>query len=242
VKSISGADTSYQNALSVSPVIDFRTSQGWGINYTPSIVTSGQRSGIYKHSFSLGYEQYGRKNHDLVFDYTHNFFTNKTSVPYSPLSNELFFLFASSASWVRPVIAAGAGFGKDNNNQSAFDIGLTGGISHAIKWTAADESSSFELTPAVLLNAGTNAYFSFLRVSKYIGRSHRYIKIVKKRGKSTSISSSSFELSNIELNLDSAIEFGGFSLRPGGSVFIPLAAGTGNSLFGYGELALQYSF
>ncbi|MFL5809240.1 MAG: hypothetical protein ACJ749_06935, partial [Flavisolibacter sp.] len=78
VQRISGTDTSFENALSVSPVIDLRTQGGWGISYSPSFVHSARNTGLYMHSFSAGYEQYDKHNMDLVFNYTHFIFTDKT--------------------------------------------------------------------------------------------------------------------------------------------------------------------
>jgi hypothetical protein len=241
VATFSTVDTSYQNALSISPVLDLRTKHGWGITYSPSIVTSGQRTGIYMHSLSAGYEQYGRKKYDLAFNFTHNFFTNKTSVPYSSLANEIFFVYAYSKTWLKPVFFTSIGFGKDSDNVSTHDIGLAAGLSHDIKWEDEGIFSSIDITPAVLLDAGTNGYFSFLRASKYLSHSHRFVKYIKKHGKGV-ITKSPLALSNLELNLETDFVIGSFSIHPSGSIFFPLGRGTDHNAFGYGEISLQYSF
>src|SRR5690242_6441296 len=90
VTSVSGVDTIYKNALSISPSFGLRSKGGWGIAYSPSFVTSANRPGIYMHTITAGYERYGSKIVDLDFHYSHYFFTNKTSVPFSPLTNEIY--------------------------------------------------------------------------------------------------------------------------------------------------------
>jgi hypothetical protein len=241
IVNISGIDTSYQNALSVSPAIGLRSKGGWGIAYSSAIVTSGNKQGIYMHSLSAGYEQYGEKSFDLAFNYTRYFFTNKTSIPYTPLNNEVYFSVSYSKSWLKPVLSTSIGFGKDSANVSAHDIGLAGGISHDLSWEDNGIFSLIEVTPSLLLNAGTNGYFSFLQVSDYISHSHHFSKYAKKSGKRNG-TKTSFELSNVELNLETNFEIGSFSIHPSGSIVLPVDSGTDNSMYGYGEVSLQYHF
>jgi len=243
IVNISGIDTRYQNSLSVSPVLGLRSKGGWGISYSPSIVTSGNKSGIYMHSFSAGYEQYGKKSFDLAFNYTRHFFTNKTSVPYTPLNNEVYFSVSYSKTWIKPVFSTSVGFGKDSGNVSVHDIGLAGGISHDLSWEDKGIFSLIEVTPSVLLNAGTNGYFSFLQVSNYISQSHQFTKYVKSSGKRKGTTTkTSLELSNLEFNLETNFEMGSFSIHPAGSIVLPVISGTDNSMYGYGEVSLQYHF
>ncbi|MFI5186428.1 MAG: hypothetical protein ACHQF0_06875 [Chitinophagales bacterium] len=243
VVNISGIDTGYQNALSVSPVIGIRSKGGWGISYSPSLVTSGNKSGIYMHSISAGYEQYGEKSFDLAFNYAHHIFTNKTNVPYTPLNNEVYFSISYSKAWVKPVFSTSIGFGNDSGNISAHDIAIAGGISHDFSWEDKGIFSLIEVTPSVLLNAATNGYFSFLQVSNYISHSNKFIKYVKKGGKRKGTNTNtSLELSNFEFNLETNFEMGSFSIHPSGSIVLPVSSGTDNSMYGYGEVSLQYHF
>jgi hypothetical protein len=243
VVNISGIDTSYQNALSVSPVFGLRSKGGWGIAYSPSIVTSGDKSGIYMHSLSAGYEQYGKKSFDLAFNYTHHIFTNKTSIPYTPLNNEVYFSVSYSKAWVKPVFSTSVGFGKDSLNKFVDDIGLAGGVSHDLSWEDKGIFSLIEVTPSVLLNAGTNGYFSFLQVSNYISHSHRFTKYIKKGDKRKATTAKTpLALSNLEFNLETNFEMGSFSIHPSGSIVSPISSGTDNSMYGYGEVSLQYHF
>ena len=243
VVNISGIDTSYQNALSVSPVFGLRSKGGWGISYSPSIVTSGDKSGIYTHSLSAGYEQYGKKSFDLAFNYTHYIFTNKTSVPYTPLNNEVHFSISYSKAWVKPVFSTSIGFGKDPSNDFVHDIGLAGGVSHDLSWEDKGIFSLIEVNPSILLNAGTNGYFSFLQVSNYISHSHKFTKYIKRGGeRKATTTKTSLELSNLEFNLETNFEMGSLSIHPSGSIVSPVSSGTDNSMYGYGEVSLEYHF
>jgi len=241
VVSVLGEDTSYQNALSISPFISLRSKKGWGVSYSPSIVTSGQRSGLYMHSLSGGYEQYGGKTFDVAFNYTHHFFTNKTSVPYSSLNNEIYCSFAFTKTWLKPSLSASIGFGKDSTGLTSHDIGLAAGVSHDLSWDDVGIFSSVDVTPSLMLNAGTNGYFSFLQTSAYLSHNRHFAKIVKKHGRTNS-TTASFDLANLEFNMETSLEIGAFSIRPVGSIVFPLRGGTDQNIFAYGELTFQYAF
>ena len=238
---ISESDTIYQNQLSISPIIDLRTETGWGITYSPSILFSGNKSGIYMHAISAGYESWGRKSFDIAFDYTRYIFTHNISIPYSPINNEIFFLIDYSKTWLRPVVAISLGFGKDSNASTIHEVGLSTGVSHDFDWKNKGRFSSIEITPSALVNAGTNEYFSFLQVTKYISNSHHFTSYVKNKGKNKS-GNPSFEFSNLELNMDTNLEKGAFSMHPNGSIFFPMGTGTDKNISAYAELKLEYSF
>jgi hypothetical protein len=243
---ISGSDTSYQNALSISPSFDLRSKSGWGVVYSPSVITSGNKHGIYMHALSAGYEQDGKKSFDLAFNYTHYFFTNNTSVPYSPINNEIDFSAAFTKTWLKPSFATSIGFGKDSANVPAHDIAIAAGFSHGFSWEDKGIFSLIEATPSVLLNAGTNGFFSFLNVSNYISHSHNFAKYVKnggkRKGRNNTSSTTSLELSNLELNLETNFEIGSFSIHPSGSFFLPVSSGTDNALYDCAQISLQYHF
>ena len=113
------------------------------------------------------------------------------------------------------------------------------------------------MTPSVLLNAGTNEYFSFLKLSKYISHSNNYKSIVKNphasnkgRGNSgrstttttstsTSTPSQTISVNNIEVNLESTVEHGSISVRPAASIYVPVSS---SKLSGYWELNFSYYF
>ncbi|MFZ5976291.1 MAG: hypothetical protein EO766_10715 [Hydrotalea sp. AMD] len=180
VYDISGADTSFVNSFSIAPYFSYRNDNGIGIMYSPKFVMGGATPGIYVHVITAGIEQYGKKVWDYVLDYSHYFFTGNTSIPYTPLNNEIYSSLTYKKSWIRPFIQAGVGFGKDTENvssTSAYDVGATIGISHAFSWDK--NNASYLISPSVTLNAGTNQYFSLLNITKYIGRSTKFTQIVK---------------------------------------------------------------
>ncbi|HSN07428.1 MAG TPA: hypothetical protein VLS85_00250 [Hanamia sp.] len=258
---VSGTDSSYQNALSIAPSFDFRSPGGFGITYAPYFVTGGSNAGLYMHDVTIGLEQYGKKTWDLVADYSHFFFTGNSSIPTTPITNEMI-LEAVFKKWLlSPVASAGIGFGTNKDvtpSTLAYDVELAGGISHSFDW-GKDNDFTFNVTPSALLNAGTNQYFSFLKLSKYISHSSTFKTIVKNphatnkgRGRSnststtttntsaTSVSNEKLSINNLEINLESTVEHGAFSIRPSGSVYIPFAGA--NSLSGYWELNISYYF
>ncbi len=250
---ISGTDTSFQNTLSIAPTFSFRSQGGFGVAYSPVFVAGGSNPGIFMHIVTIGLEQYSKKNFDLVADYSHFFFTGNSSIPTTPISNEVILSAKYKRLWLRPVLSAGFGFGTNNGvspSTGAYDIELAAGVSHSFDWE--QNNFSFNVSPSVLVNAGTNEYFSFLKLSKYISHSKKFNKIVKNtharnRGGGTSTTQSTtttqrVSVNNIELNLESSIDIGSFSIRPSGSLFVPVSSSSNSGLGGYWELTMTYSF
>lgn len=259
---ISGTDTAYSNGLSLAPVFSFRNTAGFGLSYSPQLVLGGTHAGIYVHQLSIGWEQYNLKQLDFVFEYTHDFFTNKTEVPYSPLNNEIYGLFNYKVPWLRPYLEAGLGIGKDSTQSgaTATDVAVAAGISHSFRWTSGS-GPQFGLSPKLGLNAGTNQYFSLLRATKYIAHgtaSLRHINpsSIKSHGRSgtggsgtstsgtsgTAVQKASFALSNLEGGISASMEHGNLSIRPSASIFIPLKPSANNSLYSYWQLEFEYDF
>jgi len=250
---ISGTDTSFQNALSIAPVFNIRSKGGFGIIYSPVFVSGGSHPGIFMHILTIGLEQYDKKNFDLVADYSHFFFTGNSSIPTTPITNEVI-LEATYKQWsLMPKLSAGFGFGTNNDvspSTGAYDIELAWGVSHSFAWEQKD--FSYNVTPSVLMNAGTNEYFSFLKLSKYISHSNQFNKIVKNphashsRGNTTTTTTEQttqkISLNNIELNLESSIEHGSFSIRPSASLYVPVSSQDNAVIGGYWELSLSYNF
>src|SRR5258706_6616510 len=177
---ISGTDTSFQNALSIAPLFSIRSKSGFGVVYSPVIVASGPHHGLFMHKVTIGLEQYGKENFDLVADYSHFFFAGNSSIPMTPINNEVIFAATYKKWWLRPKFSAGFGFGNNNEvspSANVYDIELAAGISHSFDWELND--FSFNVTPSILVNAGTSEYFSFLSLSKYISHSDKFSKYVK---------------------------------------------------------------
>jgi hypothetical protein len=258
-----GTDTSTQRALSIAPSFSFRSPGGFGIIYTPYFVGGGSQPGIFMHMVTVGLEQYDKKDYELVADYNHFFFTGNSSIPTTPITNEVILEGAYKKLWLSPKVLAGIGFGMDNEmspSRFAYDIELAAGICHYFDWQQ-DNGFSFNVTPSVLLNAGTNEYFSFLKLSKYISHSSNYKNIVKNvhasskgqgRGNSNSNSTTTttttttsasvsqpVSVNNVELNLESTVAHGSFNIRPAASLYVPVSS---HSLSGYWELNLTYYF
>ncbi|MDE3235797.1 MAG: hypothetical protein KGO81_07575 [Bacteroidota bacterium] len=269
VYSISGTDTSFVNSMAVGPVFSIRNKNGIGISYSPKFVTGGPTPGIFMHAVTAGVEQYDKQKFDYTFEYSHYFFTKNSSVPYSPLTNEIYTSLTYKKTWLRPSFSAGIGFGKDTENavnNSAYDIGVSAGVSHPFSWEK--NKTSYTISPSVALDAGTNQYFSLLSITKYVGRSKKFTQIVKNSkaasalsrgrrngsGSSTSSSSSTttsttststkekFNLNNIELGLESSVELGSFTIRPTGNLYLPVGSYAGTGIIGYWQVVLEYNF
>ena len=254
---ISGTDTSLQNEVSIAPSFTYRSPGGFGVIYSPYFVTGDSHSGIFMHLVTIGLEQYEKKDYELVADYNHFFFTDNSSIPSTPITNEIILGATYKKLWLSPKIAAGIGFGTNKETSpstSAYDVELAGGISHYFDWKS-DNDFSFNVTPSILLNAGTNEYFSFLKLSKYISHSNNYKSIVKNphasnkgrgnSGRTTTTTTApahttqTISVNNIEVNLESTVEHGSISVRPAASLYVPVSSSKPG---GYWELNFSYYF
>lgn len=251
---ITGTDTSFVNALSVAPSISLRHSSGVGISYSPGFVTGGTSPGLYVHAVTFGIEQYDKETFDYSFNYSHYFFTHTSSVPYSPINNEIYGSIGLKKSWLHPSLSAGIGFGNNTETSPAshaYDFGASLGVSHGFSW------DKFSFTPSLSINGGTNEYFSLLSFTKYIGHSIKSISTLKK-GKaatayarkkarnSTTVTSNTpvnrFELNNTELGLETSLELSHVTLRPSGNFYLPLGSASGSGLAAYWQLSFDFSF
>lgn len=242
----SASDSDYQRTGFVTaPFLRVFHRSGWGIGYQVFLLPSAIQPGLYLHSFSGGYEQYGKGAWDLNFTYTHYFFTGNPSVPLTPLTNELYAYASYQKSFIAPVLSAGLGFGTDAAGQWQSDLNLAGGFSHDFVLKSTGALTEGGITPALLLNASTANFVSFLNSSKYLGASGASAANQKKGKKgngsgSGNASGNPFALNNVELNIYSYFTFGSFEITPSGSLYVPLKKGESPS--GYGELRLSYYF
>jgi len=248
-----GSDTTYNNALVVDPNISYRSNGGFGVTYSPYFVLGGSQPGIFMHKVDVGLEQYGKPKFDIVAEYTHYFFTGNSSIPLTPITNQILFSGTYKKSLIRPVISAGLGFGKDTGTSSgstAIEIAFAAGINHPFTFNFNNYKLTF--TPSVLLDGGTNEYFSFLNISKYITHSKNFKNVIsaaKAKGRSRGQTNNKnatdvapIELSNLELNLEGSLDIGSFNIRPVGSLFIPFQTAYWKNLDGYWEITLSYYF
>ena len=250
--SIKGVDTSYNNSLSIAPIIDIRNSNGLGISYSPKFVTGNSASGIYVHEITAGLQRYNQALFDLVADYSHYFFTNNKSIPSTPITNELYFSGTYKKPWLMPTLSLGYGFGTEKTAQqsnSVSDVNLSAGLSHLFQKDISDDAS-FSLAPSLKLNAGTNQYFSLLRSSKYISASKNFRNVVKKKRGSgngyvivtnTPVTKKGFSLNNAEAELQGSFEKGSFNIRPAVSAIFPFSS-SDNTVSFLWQIDLRYSF
>jgi hypothetical protein len=254
---IVSTDTSYNNSLSIEPFLSLEYN-GYSAVYSPKFIGGKSSPGIYMHAITLRYSQYDKRTIDFLFESTHMFFTNNKSIPYTPLNNEINSEIIIKKMWIRPEFAIGAGFGNKNQtitsaSGSAFDCGVSAGINHSFNWDNGE--MNYTVAPSFLLNGGTNNYFSFLEISKYIGHNQKFGNYTKrgvgakrrnrKRSTSTSDNSfslNSFSLNNIGCNLETSAEIGSLSIRPTFDLFIPVGTAAGTGLSTFWQLALEYKF
>jgi hypothetical protein len=254
---ITGIDTGFTNALSLGPSVSL-SHKNISFGYSPKFVTGGAASGLYMHALSAGVSEYDKPNYSYAATYSHYFFTGNKTVPYSPMTNEIYTSFTYKKPWLRPGITAGIGFGintAESPSASVYDIGASAGVSHAFDWESG--SLSFSVTPSVYVSAGTNDYFSLLKTTKYIGTSGKTGSYIKKgagsknkgRGNSGSTTTTTtvtqgktFELTNIDLGAESSLEAGSFTIRLETNLYIPIGNAAGSGLSTYWQMVLTYKF
>lgn len=255
---IVGTDTGFSNSFGLAPSVSLSHNSGFAISYSPKFVMGGNTPGVYMHAVSVGISRYDKALFDYAAVYSHYFFTNNSSVPYSPLSNEIYADLTYKRAWLKPTVAMGVGFGNNTAvtpSASVYDIGFSAGVLHSFDWESGNVG--FSVIPSVLLNAGTTEYFSFLNITRYIGHSNKFVNYVKKgagsgngrRGGSgsggtttTSNTSESFSLTNLQLNMESSIDIDKLAIRPTVSLFIPVSSAAGAGVIPFWQLALQYRF
>ena len=255
---ITGIDTGFSNSLSMAPSVSINHKSGFSVNYSPKFILGGSTPGLYMHVLSAGISQYDKPDYSYAITFAHYFFTGNSSVPYSPLTNEIYGSYTYKKLWLKPGVSTGIGFGSNTAvtpSTSVYDIGVSAGVSHSFDWESGD--ISFSVAPSVSLNAGTNDYFSFLNSTKYIGKSSNSSKFVKKgpgssngRGSSggsgttasTTTQGKTFDLTNIEFGFESSLEIGSFTIRPTLSFYVPVGSSAGSGVSTYWQLAFQYQF
>jgi hypothetical protein len=252
---ISGKDTGFANSLTQSPVITLGHKSGFSVSYSPTFVLGGSKTGLFMQTLSADISQYDKPDYSYDLSYSHYLFSSGTSVPYSPLNNEVYASFTYKKPWLNPEISAGIAFGtntEETPSKKVSDIGISVGAGHSFDWDKGN--LSYSVTPDIMLNAGTNDYFSFLKTTKYIGRSIAAAKLIKKGAaalaakkknartgtSTTTTQNSSFGLSNLSLGIESSLETGAFTFRPVLNCYIPVGANAGSGLSAYWQLVFEY--
>ena len=259
---ITGIDTAFVNSLSVAPLLTL-SYNGFSAIYSPKFVAGGSNSGIYMHAVTVGYAQYDKPNIDFALEYTHMFLNGNSSVPYTPLNNEIYTAIKFKKMWIQPEIAAGLGFGNTKATSTstagaAYDFGLSAGIGHSFE--VDNGGITYSVSPSILVNGGTNQYFSYLKISRYIGSNKKFGNFTKKgvganRGSrkktvggttstttSPSVTGESFSISNVEVNLETSADLGSFTVRPTVSLYVPVGTAAGSGISTFWQIAVQYKF
>jgi len=247
-------DTTYKNHLVVAPTLSILHESGLSLDYAAYLLTSGIEPGLYMHTVTLGYENYDGKNFTVRTGYIHYFFTGNKGVPYSPITNELYFASDYKKPWLRPAVALGYALGQDETNKVVSDFNAGVGVKHSFSFENAGPFSSIDLGPSLFVNAGTNTYYSFLTTSKYISRNTNAAQSSgngrgRGRGRNSAATATyincltatnKFTLSNIELGIYSDLEMRHFHIKPQGSIFFPLRAA--DKISSYYQINMEYYF
>ncbi|HJW18561.1 MAG TPA: hypothetical protein VJ499_15635, partial [Flavisolibacter sp.] len=184
---------------------------------------------------------------------THFFFSGNSSIPYTPLNNEVYGLVSFKKLWLAPILSANLGFGKNESGQEQAGFNAAAGFTHSFSSNTPHLFSSIEIDPSVLINGSSNEFYSFLTSSKYISHNKNYGNYIKNNGRArrsgggnnpgtvTSAEAvNQFVLNNVELNLYSDFIAHHVEIIPAASLYFPLEKALPVS--GYWELKLAYDF
>lgn len=245
VYAIQATDTAFNQSFVTVPAAKCIIAPGFTLQYSPYFVSGGSAPGLYMHIVTAGYEQYEKPTLNIDTYYAHYFFTGNKSVPYSPITNEVYLSLNYKKLWLAPLISSSIAFGKDQNNMMQTAVNIAGGFLHSFELKSTRLSYG-EISPAIALNMGVNPAYSFLTTTRYVTQNNAILKANKGKGRGngnsggTTITSSAttavntFGANNIEMNLYSSFQKGHFEVIPSGSLFIPLK--TGETLSGYWQL------
>ena len=243
------ATDSSGSSLSIAPYLKFQFHSGIGIKAQAYLLTSGAQPGYYLTALSPFYAVDNKKK-QLDISYTHFFFNGNKSMYYSPITNEIYASVTFKTKTISPVAGVDLGFGKDTTNganTSVSDVNIFLGATHTFDWDLGDEVS-LGFSPKMVFNIGTDKYFSFLNSARFITHSKNFKKIVKTnvhgngRGNhSTTTSSASFAVNNLEAAAAFSLSAGNFTIEPEASLFVPFGA-DGQGVYGYWQIGISYKF
>ena len=215
-------------------------------------LTSGPSTGNYATAISPFYSVDNKK---IALDilYSHFFLNGNVSMPYTPITNELYGSLTYKTKSLSPVAGIDLGFGNDSvANASAFDMNIFAGITHSYNWDL-NKNISLDFSPKLLLNIGTERYYTFLRSAGYITHSKNFKKVIKTNshsngnnngnggGSTTSTSLPSIALNNLEANAAFNFSLGRFSVEPDIALYVPFNA-DGQGVFSWWQLGISYAF
>lgn len=244
------AEDSVRLQLYIAPQFSITHKSGLGVILRSYFLTGGTASGNFLTTFTPNFEKDNSKLY-LGANYTHFFYKKNTDVPYTPINNELYGNIRLKTKILQPLLVLDGGWGKDSTASTVFDLNILAGVAHEFSLKTGDDGS-LSLLPAIILNAGTNSYFSLLSGSPYIGNSKNYKAVIHGKGSSRGNSSggnnpgampattNSLELRQLEANLYIYYSIGKITIEPDASIFFPLQ--TGDNVSGYFQLNVNFNF
>jgi hypothetical protein len=236
--------------LYIAPQFSFAHKSGLGVIFRTYFLTGSNPKSNFLTTITPNFEKDTRKLYAAI-NYSHFFYSKNTNIPYTPIINEIYGNIRLKNKILQPLLVLNTGWGKDSSATTVFDVNILGGVAHEFKWETS-KNSSMSILPAIILNAGTNNYFSLLTGSPYIGNSKNYKSAVHSQGhgggnphtggngNGSESQKNPFELTQLETNLYIYYSIGDISIEPDASVFFPLQ--TGENVTGYFQLSVNYNF
>lgn len=238
--------------LYLAPSLNYYHRSGLGVKIKSYAFLSGSDPGFYSSALSAYFARYSGKLRPYL-SYTRYILHGNPSSPYTPIANEIFGQLRWHGKLLDFTGGVDYGFGNDssNNDESVSDVNVFAAISRNIELNKGLQS--LVLIPTVQLNAGTDRYFKYSRLSSYMSKGRSLNNLLQgngqRRGGAGNGSGSSewmmsetnaFGLSNLELNAALYWFVGKFSITPSGSLYIPLRSDYEFS--GYWQVNLSYYF
>ena len=234
--------------LYIAPQFSFAHKSGLGVIFRTYFLTGDNPRSNFLTTITPNFEKDTRALYTEI-NYSHFFYSKNTNIPYTPIINELYGNIRLKNKILQPLLVLNAGWGKDSSATTVFDVNILAGVAHEFVWETR-KNSSMSILPAIILNAGTNNYFSLLSGSPYIGNSKNYKAQSQGHGTgnphgggNSSVSTSQknpLELTQLETNLYIYYSIDDISIEPDASVFFPLKSG--GIVTGYFQLSVNYNF
>ena len=243
--------------LYLSPYIDYYHKSGFGIRVKSYAIVEGSNPGFYLTMLSPYFAKYNGKVLPYI-SYSRYILNDNPSVPYTPIQNELYAHLRIKTKFVEPWVGIDIAFGQDeqNNDEPVSDVNAVAGVAHLFMKQAIGikKSNAFAIRSSLQLNAGTDRYFKFTRMSGYISQNTKAGRIGYGRGRrsndqnggSSSVSNTyviseenDFNISNLEVSLSVMYFFGKFSIEPSGSLYFPLRSDD-RAPYGFWQINLNY--
>jgi hypothetical protein len=243
--------------LYLAPYFDYNHKSGFGIKLKTFVLPSGSDPGFYLSSISPYFAKYNGKIYPYI-SFTRFLQHTNPSIPYSPISNEIYAQARFKTKYVDIKTGFDVGFGNDKEQDDILvsDVNTFVALSHLyiIEKIGKNNTNLLGILPSLQLNAGTDRYFKYLQTTKYISQNRNANAVNNTRGNgnhgngstvpietSTISLENDFGISNLEANLYVIYFFGDFSIEPSGSLYFPLR-GIDKTPFAYWQLNLNYWF